>query len=173
MTSSLFRTGSGSQTRKWTVLGQKPSYWFSQSHNGRSAFIHSIKETVYHHISTEQSIRRCKCCQYYESLLYLHYFTRQTGNMFRTDKQMHSLRRNIMHVISLAVSKTLGHFAISRRKTHYAAHIYILFNICQTFINYKLMKCSTVLGDRANEDIDFCFWHVFVRFNTILSITLY
>lgn len=58
----------------------------------------------------------CKWCQPYESLLYLHYFTRQMGNMFQTDKQMHSLRRNIMHVISLAVSKTLGHFATSRRK---------------------------------------------------------
>lgn len=44
-------TGSGSQTRKWTVLGQKPSYWFNHSHNGQSAFKHPIKETVYHHIS--------------------------------------------------------------------------------------------------------------------------
>lgn len=77
--------------------------------------------------------------------------------MFQIDKQMHSLRRNIMHVISVAVSKTLGHFAISRRKDIMPSHIYILFNICQTFINYKLMKCSTVLGDQANEDIDFCF----------------
>lgn len=58
----------------------------------------------------------CKCCQHYESLVYLHYFTRQMGKMFQTVKQTHSLRRNIMHVISLAVSRTLGHFAISRRK---------------------------------------------------------
>lgn len=98
-------------------------------------------------------------------------FHTSMGNMFQTDRRMHSLRRTIMHVISVAVSKTLGHFSISRRKTHYASHIYILFNICQTFINYKLMKCSTVLGDQANEDIDFCFWHIFVRFNTILFLS--
>lgn len=60
-----------------------------------------------------------------------------------------------MHVISVAGSRTLGHFSISRRKHITPSHIYILFNICQTFINYKLMKCSTVLGDAANEDIDF------------------
>lgn len=66
-----------------------------------------------------------------------------------------------------------GSFRHLPQERHYASHIYILFNICQTFINYKLMKCSTVLGDQANEDIDFCFWHIFVRFNTILSITVY
>lgn len=66
-----------------------------------------------------------------------------------------------------------GSFRHLPQERHYAPHIYILFNICQTFINYKLMKCSTVLGDQANEDIDFWFWHIFVRSNTILSITLY
>lgn len=42
------------------------------------------------------------------------------------------------------------------------SRIYILFNICQTFINYTLMKCSTVLGDAANEDIDFFLFFCFV-----------
>lgn len=72
--------------------------------------------------------------------------------MFQTDKQMHSLRRNIMHVITLAVSKDFGSFRHLPQERHYASRIYILFNICQTFINYTLMKCSTVLGDGANED---------------------
>lgn len=88
----------------------------------------------------------CKCLQYNESLVYLHYFTRQMGNAFQTQfEKKHN-----------ACDQTLGHFAISRRKHIMSPHIYMLFNICQTFINYKLMKCSTVLGDQVNEDIDFC-----------------
>lgn len=32
----------GSQTRKWSVLRtREPSYWFSRSHNGESAFTQS------------------------------------------------------------------------------------------------------------------------------------
>lgn len=79
------------------------------------------------------------------------------GNMFQTDRQMHSLRRTIMHGIIPASIEDFGSFRHLPQETHYASHIYILFNICQTFINYKLMKCSTVLGDETNEDIDFCF----------------
>lgn len=77
------------------------------------------------------------------------------GNVRQTDKQTHSLSRNIMPVISLAALEDFGSFRHLPQETHYPSRIYILFNICQTFINYALMKCSTVLGDGANEDRDF------------------
>lgn len=150
---------------------KKPSYWFSQSHNGKSAFIHWKKETtVYHHISKiTQSVREMQMLPALWIIGLSALFHTSDGKYVpKTQANAQFEKRH-----NACDQKTLGHFAIPRRKRHYASHIYILFNICQTFINYKLMKCSTVLGDRANEDIDFCFWHIFVRFNTILSITLY
>ena len=79
-----------------------------------------------------------------------------TSDVGRYVPNRHSLRSNIMHVISVAGSRRLWVISPSPAGKHITpSHIYILFSICQTFINYKLMKCSTVLGDGANEDIDF------------------
>lgn len=80
-----------------------------------------------------------------------------------------------MPVISLAAMEDFGSFRHLPQERHYPSRIYILFNICQTFINYALMKCSTVLGDGANEDIDFLLLSdtSLLDFNATLSITLY
>ena len=62
-----------------------------------------------------------------------------------------------MHVITLQYRRYFGSFRHLPQERHYAFHIYIglRLNTWQTFINYELMKCSAVLGDEANEDVDF------------------
>ena len=74
-----------------------------------------------------------------------------------------------MHVITLQYRRYFGSFCHLPQERHYAFHIYIRLNTWQTFINYKLMKCSAVLGDAANEDVDFFMqFDTLVTFNTIL-----
>lgn len=64
-------------------------------------------------------------------------------------------KRSIILVISVPATKTLGHFSISRRKDITPPYIYIIYDICQTFINYKLMKCTTAPRDCINAHVEF------------------
>lgn len=107
----------------------------------------------------------CKCALptwRFKSLVYVHYFTRRLGNVLCMEKAQFE-QGGIIRVITLAATLDFGSFLHLPQKRHYASHIYIPCNICQTFINYKLMKCSTGLRDHSNEHMDY-----YVHFDTSL-----
>lgn len=84
----------------------------------------------------------------------MHYFTCQWQILQLESMGRHSVITGSQNLwCNLAGRVGCGSFARPPQKTHYPFHIYILFNICQTFINYKLMKCSTVFTDHTNEGI--------------------
>ncbi len=87
----------------------------------------------------------------------------------------HSLSRGNNSCDHSSSNTVFGSFLHLPQKRHYASHIYIPCNICQTFINYKLMKCSTALWDHSNEHMGYYvnFWHIFVKFNVFCIITVY
>lgn len=106
----------------------------------------------------------CKCALptwRFKSLVYVHYFTRCLGNVLCTVKaQFEQGNNSCDHSSSNA---DFGSFLHLPQKRHYASHIYIPCNICQTFINYKLMKCSTALWEHSNEHMEY-----YVNFDTSL-----
>lgn len=85
------------------------------------------------------------------SLLYLHYFTRQLGNVLYKSNYYSPYINSSLRTLGDIIQ--FGSLCGLPQKIHYVSHIYILSNICQTIINYKLMKCCGVFGDPTNEDI--------------------
>lgn len=124
---------------------------------------------------TRKMSQTCKCALPalgFKSLVYVHYFTRRLGNVLCMVKAQFEQGNNSCDHSS---SNTyFGSFLHLPQKRHYASHIYIPCNICQTFINYKLMKCSTVLWYHSNGHMEhYEFWHIFVKFNVFCIITVY